>query len=958
MASNLSENAIVSGWLGYYCLACHAQFPGEDTAKKHITQNSHKEKFNETSYEVANHFIRKINQLYFCELCNLVLKTKMKVKLHIKDQKHTAAYIKKALKQLESVITFNGVVVSEESWNGISDGTCIICNCDCDDKNQHIHDPVHIINLYQSNLSVQDTENVFRVIDETSFQCLICNQVVSLESKSQHFEEKTHNANKRLKVTGTKLDINSTVKELKPKQVKTLNVAEKEDLICKALKAPQYIETCGNSYICILCEWELPENSVLSHMGGAHHCNILKLHRARIQKLKNQQDINSEKDESNCNDINENNKIQPENETCNDNFKIIKSLSRFESNGIRVNLQQDYAFCNTCCDEIDMNFNVIEKHIFEHKSLNDLHKHSVSSKGTKVLIKEECGSSGSKMENEEKNIIEHTSTILVGSQDQFVPSVITKESNGDKLQKANNIVSELSCTSAEKVKKPKEVNTELEDNAIENDLQVNHEKETHIVEYTASNSSQDYSVPSKGTDKSECVASKVNIELENKKVVNNFDINHGLEHINVHKELNGSQNDSNFLKSTEEVKIESKLNIEIAKYAKANNLQFDSKKMTVFCRMCENSVPPNLYNMKEHINGRSHKSNIEQFSKIDKLQPETTKCDTPFSVEPKAEKVSKENRKLDSETNTGTKISIAMQNGSNVSQINSVSSKTNEKSNCIAQNDNIELENKASTNNIKSNQKGKHIIEQKASNSSNNNSNASKSTEEVKSTEKVKGRKEELENYAQANNLELNPKEATAFCTKCAKHVPATVQNLKDHINGKIHQGYVKPSSPITKPELEKLERILTRNLIILTDFISYDNFNDIVLNEKICLSRASFALTIKTKDSYNFQCIRCSVNLGKMDVTSHGLKGAHGLELFNVPVVTNIESEFIREYQPGSFHCGFCNAIFTSWEDINSHIETIDHRLAKKSAEWRLSVYLPQIKANNTKRDCFYINE
>ncbi|CAG4973765.1 unnamed protein product [Colias eurytheme] len=196
MAPNFSKNAILTGILDYYCLVCEYHFQSEDDIVLHIAKLTHKENLENTCYDIEDERIRKIKQWYFCEFCNDLIKTKAKIRLHIAEDLHLINKFRQSLLRCDyGILAYGVIAISNSAWSGLCGGTCLICNCEYTDEKQHIDESMHSINLIKNNIKCDAQDNIYRLIDATSFQCLTCNSLESITTINSHF---THDSHKKL----------------------------------------------------------------------------------------------------------------------------------------------------------------------------------------------------------------------------------------------------------------------------------------------------------------------------------------------------------------------------------------------------------------------------------------------------------------------------------------------------------------------------------------------------------------------------------------------------------------------------------------------------------------------------------------------------------------------------------------------------------------------------------------
>ncbi|CAH2221198.1 jg21985 [Pararge aegeria aegeria] len=125
---------------------------------------------------------------------------------------------------------------------------------------------------------------------------------------------------------------------------------------------------------------------------------------------------------------------------------------------------------------------------------------------------------------------------------------------------------------------------------------------------------------------------------------------------------------------------------------------------------------------------------------------------------------------------------------------------------------------------------------------------------------------------------------------------------------------------------------------------VALDNmmYKDVLINDKYCVNFFCFCFMVQVgQDKYRCQvCHECfRVN----DCEFHCAKVEHAVAMHETPVIANDDSEFIREINPGSFLCGFCNMVEASWESMEAHLRSSGHKECKNAASWRKEVYQPR---------------
>ncbi|CAG4973770.1 unnamed protein product [Colias eurytheme] len=346
MAPNFSKNAILTGLLDYYCLVCEYHFQSEDDIVLHIAKLTHKENLENTCYDIEDERIRKIKQWYFCEFCNDLIKTKAKIRLHIAEDLHLTNKFRQSLLRCDyGILAYGVIAISNSAWSGLCGGTCLICNCEYTDEKQHLDESMHSINLIKNNIKCDAQDNIYRLIDATSFQCLTCNSLESITTINSHF---THDTHKKLSE-----NCRQTAKSLKTMA------------ITKMLPANTELNTNNST-----------ENIDLNANGST--TNIEVNAKGSIDNIELNENNSAENDELYAKDSTENIELNEKDsnvdskmndkDISDDRSNILDSLEFLHKNNINVNFETNSVMCKKCSKSIDLNLHCIQMHINEHKS--------------------------------------------------------------------------------------------------------------------------------------------------------------------------------------------------------------------------------------------------------------------------------------------------------------------------------------------------------------------------------------------------------------------------------------------------------------------------------------------------------------------------------------------------------------------------------------------------------------
>ncbi|XP_038219509.1 uncharacterized protein LOC119837813 [Zerene cesonia] len=209
---------------------------------------------------------------------------------------------------------------------------------------------------------------------------------------------------------------------------------------------------------------------------------------------------------------------------------------------------------------------------------------------------------------------------------------------------------------------------------------------------------------------------------------------------------------------------------------------------------------------------------------------------------------------------------------------------------------------------------------------------------------------DDLENFAKENKLKYKPGSKDVFCEQCGTRVPLSMKNMKEHINGSAHKSRNELS---TKVKNAKVETIQIHCFVKDMTAVHTEHQMDFVLNGEFCITFTSMLLIRRCENSHSLRCLVCLELLNTSNpfvnmefLMNHSQRHLDMLD--KIAVVTNIPSEFIRvvETQSNCYHCGYCNNVY-SWEKLNEHFQTNNHKENKNFAKYRLEQYLPDIVLN-----------
>ncbi|CAH2096894.1 unnamed protein product [Euphydryas editha] len=197
MERKFNENGIMTGIADSFCLTCK-KYLKFNQVSEHIIEPVHQKTFQSTDYvkKYKEDRIRKVELGYYCEMCNVMIQTLARIGIHVYENSHVN---NKNIQQLRvsdaGVIAFDDILIENIAWNGMADGSCLLCNVDYSNEDDHKNDTTHILKLIQSKFELLKNKFVYRKIDDDSINCLICNTIVMEKSKETHINESEHKEN-------------------------------------------------------------------------------------------------------------------------------------------------------------------------------------------------------------------------------------------------------------------------------------------------------------------------------------------------------------------------------------------------------------------------------------------------------------------------------------------------------------------------------------------------------------------------------------------------------------------------------------------------------------------------------------------------------------------------------------------------------------------------------------------
>lgn len=119
--------------------------------------------------------IFQINSKYFCEPCNKLLPVLAKVRIHVSEPLHLDKKKGNILSyRHNNVIAFGKVVINEQSWHGLYENSCAVCNLEYENIDQHKVNVSHIIKLIQIRVEFHEDKHLYRKVLFKLLIILIC----------------------------------------------------------------------------------------------------------------------------------------------------------------------------------------------------------------------------------------------------------------------------------------------------------------------------------------------------------------------------------------------------------------------------------------------------------------------------------------------------------------------------------------------------------------------------------------------------------------------------------------------------------------------------------------------------------------------------------------------------------------------------------------------------------------
>ncbi|CAK1594626.1 unnamed protein product [Parnassius mnemosyne] len=197
--------------------------------------------------------------------------------------------------------------------------------------------------------------------------------------------------------------------------------------------------------------------------------------------------------------------------------------------------------------------------------------------------------------------------------------------------------------------------------------------------------------------------------------------------------------------------------------------------------------------------------------------------------------------------------------------------------------------------------------------------------------------------FAKENGLKYSHGKRNAYCNACDERISSSFKKMEDHVSNAVHKEKFLKSQQrtVTIP----LNEFIKTEILIVTDF----DANFVILNKRFCIFFSSFHMI--THNENTVRCQLCETNI-VLSLELHADTQHHRTLLNKTEVIVSWKNEFIRKIRDGIYHCGFCNTIASTSEELQSHLMAISHEETKKPAFTLLNKFLIEIENDRRKRD------
>ncbi|XP_028164938.1 uncharacterized protein LOC114356054 [Ostrinia furnacalis] len=204
MGNKYYRNFILWGEVDFYCLLCVEAFRDRSDLDKHIRWENHRKllKSQVKNHKFKKDIVYKVEELFYCEVCNYVAPSIEVMNTHVATDDHKASKAKPkteaelintaCTRELEYVIVTD-IIVEEKDWNCIThQNFCLVCGFLVGDfMVEHCRTRDHIINLIGSKVVVEG-DKFYRKLYNDRFYCLCCKEALQMSVFQDHWTCKEH----------------------------------------------------------------------------------------------------------------------------------------------------------------------------------------------------------------------------------------------------------------------------------------------------------------------------------------------------------------------------------------------------------------------------------------------------------------------------------------------------------------------------------------------------------------------------------------------------------------------------------------------------------------------------------------------------------------------------------------------------------------------------------------------
>ncbi|KAL4708578.1 hypothetical protein ACJJTC_014186 [Scirpophaga incertulas] len=381
------KHFILCGDADYHCILCQENFHYISDVEKHMRWENHRKALKTQTYfpRFRRDFIYKLedSNLYYCEVCNLIIPTLSDVPSHINgcEHKHNKANPitdndienSKCKYDCGFVIVYN-IIVTAQQWHSIYMRKCIMCSENLLDAMDHINSPRHVLKLISSRVIMRNKSDYYRMINAEFFYCFTCKKAVAYENFEDHWSGEEHKNNKPISLTNvTTLSPNSNEdkkRELSRKLIETQR--DYFDIDLATLGA-----TCKECKVIVYLDFKVMLEHRKSHKNS----------QMEAKEEKPEYPVQSSSDEEEQEEV--------AYQTVVDHGKRRSELSQFgKLQYIRLNPGGGRGYCSLCHATLSASMKVFKEHVrgachkghLEIKGIRKSREHSIPSAKTMTLM--------------------------------------------------------------------------------------------------------------------------------------------------------------------------------------------------------------------------------------------------------------------------------------------------------------------------------------------------------------------------------------------------------------------------------------------------------------------------------------------------------------------------------------------------------------------------------------------